>query len=202
MISLRGMVRGATVALALTVVSSAASAAPTLAARGGNTSVELAPSFLAALTSLGVAPGPVFPGRIEAETQGVFARFPITTGAIDAGTVKAEIDHSGGLSLTAGKTRVELTDFIIDLTGTAPVLTGLVTVDGNLLTRLPLFDLNLSSSTVKAREPRVNVSNVAVTLDAGAASALNGVFHITALSGGLSIGTATVRALVEGDGRE
>ncbi len=197
MTRMRGILSTAAAAAALTMYATTAAAAPTLAAGGGRTTVELAPSFLAALTSLRVAPGPIFPGRLEEGAKGVFAAFPITAGAIDAGTIKAEIDHAGGLSLSAGATKVELTDFIIDLTGAKPVLTGLVTVDGSLLTRLPLFDLNLAASTVKAQDGRVAVTDVAVTLDAGAASALNGVFHIAALSGGLAIGTAKVQAWVE-----
>jgi hypothetical protein len=94
---------------------------------------------------------------------------------------------------------VQLTTFIVDLTGTAPVLTGLVIVNDNLVGRLPLFDLNLSQSGVSAKEQLVKVGNVAVTLTDKAAGALNGVFGITALSQGLAIGTATVRARLDYD---
>lgn len=183
--------------LAFTTVS--AVAAPTETPTGGATSVLLAPSFLSALTSLGVTPAPIAPGRIASRSAGVFASFPITTGEIDLGTVKGEIDHKGGLSLTAGHTKVQLTTFIVDLTGTAPVLTGLVIVNDNLVGRLPLFDLNLSQSGVSAKEQLVKVGNVAVTLTDKAAGALNGVFGITALSQGLAIGTATVRARLDYD---
>jgi hypothetical protein len=178
--------------LAFTNVS--AIAAPTEATSGGATSVLLAPSFLSALTSLGVAPGPIEPGRIASRKAGVIAAFPITAGEIDLGTVKGEIDHAGGLSLTAGATKVELTTFVIDLTGTAPVLTGLVIVNDNLVGRLPLFDLSLTASKVSAKERQLKVNNVVVTLTDEAAQALNGVFNINALSKGVAIGTAKVRA--------
>jgi len=194
MTKLSGILGGFAVSTALALSAPLAIAAPTDPTDGGATTVELAPSFLAALTSLHVTPAAVFPGHIYSDKEGVFARFPITTGEIDLGTVKAEVDHSGGLSLTAGSTVVKLTDFIIDLTGTTPVLTGLVIVDGSLLTRLPLFNLSLAHATVSAKDERVVVGDVAVTLTAGAASALNGVFKITALGEGLAIGTATVRA--------
>ena len=174
-----------------------AAAAPTAPAIGGATSVELAPSFLGALASLKVSPAAIAPGRIATRSKGVFAAFPITTGEIDLGTLKAEIDHAGGLSLTAGSTQVQLTSFIIDLAGTTPVLTGLVTVNGGLLGRVPLFDLDLGHSTAGAKEELVKVTNVAVTLTDTAAGALNGVFGITALSQGLAIGTASVRAHLE-----
>ena len=172
----------------------AAIAAPTEATSGGNTSVLLAPSFLSALTSLGVAPGPVEPGRIFSRKTGVIAAFPITAGEIDLGALKGEIDHAGGLSLSAGKTKVELTSFIVDLTSAAPVLTGLVIVNDNLVGRLPLFDLNVAASGVSAKQQLLKVNNVTVTLTDQAAQALNGVFNINALAKGLPIGTATVRA--------
>jgi hypothetical protein len=182
----------------LAMYAASVAAAPTETPTGGRTSVQLAPSFLAALSSLKVTPAPVAPGKIDSRGKGVVASFPITTGAIDVGTLKAEIDHAGGLSLTAGGTQVQLTAFIIDLTGTTPVLTGLVTANGTLLGRFPLFDLDLSQSTVSAKDERVRVTNVAVTLTDTAAGALNGAFNITALSKGLAIGTATVRAHLEG----
>jgi len=40
------------------------------------------------------------------------------------------------------------------------------------------------------------LSGVGVTLDPGAAAALNGVYSITAFAGGLDIGTAEVVAIV------
>jgi hypothetical protein len=182
----------------LALNAATAAAAPTETPAGGNTSVQLAPSFLAALTSLKVTPAAIAPGKIVSRSKGVFASFPITTGEIDVGTLKAEIDHAGGLSLTAGGAHVQLTAFVIDLTGTTPVLTGLVTVNGSLLGRFPLFDLDLAHSSVSAKDELVKVSNVAVTLTDAAAGALNGVFNITALSQGLAIGSATVRAHLEG----
>jgi hypothetical protein len=174
--------------------SVSAIAAPTETTSRGDTTVLLAPSFLSALTSLSVAPGPVEPARIASRKAGVFAFFPISAGEVDLGTVKGEIDHVGGLTLTAGKTKVELTTFIIDLNAATPVLTGLVIVNDNLVGRLPLFDLNLTASGVSAKNKQLKVTNVNVTLTDDAAKALNGVFKISALAKGLPVGTATVRA--------
>ena len=185
--------------VALCLPAAAVIAAPTEAPTGGATSVQLAPSFVGALGSLGVTPGAVSPGRLVTRNKAVVASFPITTGEIDLGTVKAEIDHAGGLSLTAGSTQVELTSFIIDLTGTSPVLTGLITVNGDLVGRAPLFDLNLGSAKIASKEQRFKVTDVAVTLTDVAAGKLNSVFRINALTRGLAIGTATVRALLDHD---
>ena len=175
-------------------------AAPTDVTDHGITSVTLAPSFLSALESLGVTPGAMVPGRVFHRHGGAVAAFPITAGAIDLGAVKGEIDHAGGLSLTAGADRVELTAFAIEVyPNAAPVLTGLVTVDGSFVGRLPLFDLSLANASVSKHEERLAIKNVGITLDAAAAAALGNVFH-TNVPAGLAVGTAEVRtSLDDGD---
>jgi hypothetical protein len=193
---MRNLVASAAIGVSLIAAPLASVAAPTDTTFGGETVVALAGSFLAALSSLGVAPGAIGPARIEAYKGTTYAAFPITTGQIDLGTVQGEIDHSGGLSLTAGSTVVELTAFAIDLySGASPVLTGLVTVNGSFVGRIPLFDLSLASATIDDKKYFLEVGDVALTLDPVAAGALSspGVFN-TAVPAGLAVGTATVRA--------
>jgi hypothetical protein len=165
----------------------------------GSTKVQLSPDFVNALTSLKVTPGTIGSGRLK---QGV-AAFPIFSGAGDVGTIKLEVNHQGGLSLKGGDTIVELTDFSITNLSGAPVLTGLVKANDNLVGRLPLFDLTLSGNPTTApvkilhnKLPLtlVEVKNVKVTLSKDAATALNGVFKVTAFQAGLNIGTANVQA--------
>lgn len=174
-----------------------AAAAPTETTRTGLTNVRLAPEFLQALDDLQVIPGALFPGRLLVNSQGALAVFPITTGAVDLGTVQAEIDHSGGLSLTAGETHVELSSFIIDLAGNRPILTGLVVVNDDLVARLPLFDLSLEMAQVGGDGDLLTVENVKVTLSEEAAGALNQVFNVQAFTQGIPIGHANVRAILE-----
>jgi len=188
------LVASAAVAGSLLAAPLASVAAPTDSTIGGETVVALAGSFLSALKSLGVAPGAIGPGRIAAYKGTTYAAFPITTGQIDLGTVEGEIDHSGGLSLTAGGTVVELTGFAIDLyKGAKPVLTGLVTVDGSFVGRIPLFDLSLASATIDDKKYSLAVDEVGVTLDSVAAGALSSVFKTT-VPAGLTVGTASVHA--------
>jgi len=176
-------------------------AAPTDATDHGITSVTLAPSFLSALESLGVKPGAVAPGRVVHRHGNTVAAFPITAGAIDLGAVKGEIDHAGGLSLSAGTNQVELTGFAIEVyPNAASVLTGLVTVDGSFVGRLPLFDLSLANAALSKHEERLAIQDVAISLDPAAATALSNVFHAS-VPAGLPIGTATVRASLD-DGDE
>ncbi|MCU1407301.1 MAG: putative secreted protein, partial [Glaciihabitans sp.] len=101
---------------------------------GVDTQVTLDAGFLEALTTLGLTPGVL--GTATLSDAGVLA-FPITGGNVDyydpaasyRPYVQGEIDHDGsGISLTAGDTVVELTDFRID-PGTSQLF-GTVTANG------------------------------------------------------------------------
>jgi len=185
--------RIAALAVALSIASLApqAMATPTVSTLGGDTQVTLSPTFLGALDSLGVSASPTFPATIR---RGV-ARFPIPTGEVDAESFKGEIVHNGGLNLAAGALTVNISSYVIDTTGGAPVLTGLVKVNDSLVGRIALFDLALSSAPqvrTYGRYGNLRIRDVAVTLNAEAAGALNDVFGVTAFSAGIPIGTARV----------
>lgn len=182
------------VAAAVTVlgIQLSAFAAPTRFLVNGATSVTLSNELVSALSSLGVQPGVVGRGRLNHGT--VF--FPISGGSADLGTIKVEVIHQGGLSFKAGNTIVRLTDFIITNLDGKLVLTGAVTVNNNLVTRAPLFNLALSSTpTVLGTTTRgvLNVRQVRVTLSKEAAAALNQAFNVTAFQEGIPIGTAEIR---------
>ncbi len=163
----------------------------------GKTSVTLSAGFVSALQTLGVKPGVVAPSQLR---NGV-AAFPVVAGAIDLSSAKGEILHSGGLTLTTSAAKVRLESFIID-TKSTPVLTGLVIVNDKLIGRLPLFDIHLPSNVTLPLQLNdeyvLKLNGVGLTLNAQAATALNGVFHVTAFQGGFSIGTANVSALTNG----
>lgn len=179
---------------ALMVLSSLAapiSAAPTVVLADGKTSVALSNDFFAALVALRLSAGAVGDGSLR---SGV-ASFPVTGGALDLATAKGEINHAGGLFLAAGSTRVELLSFNIDTSGARPVLTGLVTVNGDFVGRLPLFNLELPAVNLPLQPQAFNtifLPGVKVTLSAEAAQALNSVFGVTAFAEGFSIGSASV----------
>jgi hypothetical protein len=165
----------------------------TVTAESGTTNVTLDSSFLSALSSLGVAPGVVQPTMLNGAT----VNFPITGGAVDLATGIGQLTHSGGLTLTAGSTVATLQTFIIDSTGRMPVVTGLVVVDGKMIGRLPLFDISAPQGTMAPlhlENGMLNLNGFGLTLDSTAASALNTVFHITALKGGLPVGMVQISA--------
>ena len=166
---------------------------------GVDTQVTFDSGFVDALTKLEVTPGPV--GDAEISKDGV-ASFPITGGNVtyyDPSSpvrpyVQGVIDHEGsGLSLTAGKTEVELTDFVID-PGTSE-LTGTVSVNGKeAATDALLFDLDGSTLEPLKTNPNgtATLAGTTVKLSADAASLLNDTFGITDLEGGLVIGISAI----------
>lgn len=179
------------VSMILTPLSAVAQNSRT--AEGGRTTVALSAGFVSALGELGVTPGTINPTELE---EGK-VNFPITSGVVDLDTAKIQLLHSGGLTLKAGATKVTLSSFIIDDTASAPAISGLVTVDGKLLGRLPLFDLVLPSGITLPLKPvygRLVLSGVGVNLDPVAATALNSVFAVSAFKRGFNIGTARVVA--------
>lgn len=192
---MRKLIATAALVLPLVFTANIASAAPTVQVAGGDTTVRLSDSFVGALSGLSVAPAAIAPGKLRANKRGVFIKYRIPGGALDAADYRGDIFHVGGLSLTAGDTVVELLNFVID-TQDEPVLTGVVAVNGDLVGRLPLFNLELTSLPVVEGNGKVTISDVAVTLTDGAAGALNGIFGIDALAGGFDIGTARVKTRI------
>jgi hypothetical protein len=176
------------------LLASPALAEPTAQLAGGRTQVQLSQTFVDALASLGVEVAPIGTARLR---QGS-ASFPIPSGALDVETARGDVFHAGGLALRAGATEVRLLNFVIDTTEDA-VLTGLVSVNGDLVDRIPLFDLALSEAPIIERSRFVVVRGVDVTLSADAAEALNGVFGVSAFSAGLPIGEAVLATRVVKD---
>ena len=174
---------------------STAQAQKTYSVESGRTTVTLADSFVSALKSLDVTPGTVSP----TEMKDGRVNFPITGGAIDLDSGRGQLLHSGGLTLTAGKTEVKLQSFIIDSTGGEPVITGLVVEDGKLVGRVPLFKIYYPDGLSLPLKPDHGVlkgDNLGLSLTSTAASALNAAFHVTALSAGFDVGTADVEAIL------
>jgi hypothetical protein len=163
-----------------------------------DTAVKLDAGFVEALTSLKVAPGPVGTATI---TKGGSAVFPITGGNVtyyEPGSVRPtcrarSTTEGSGLSLTAGKTMVELEDFVVDPGGS--VLTGKVSVNGEeAVASAPLFFLDgRTLNPLKAKDDGTAVlQGTTVKLKAEAADLLNKTFKIDALEEGLVIGVATI----------
>lgn len=147
----------------------------------GATTLQLDPGAASALTSLGVTPGVISPA--SAGSAGL--SFPITDSplrALSTGT----ITHSGGISLTAGSTQVDLTDFWINF-APRPNLSAIV--GGS---RVRILSLDLSHARGRIDHGVLRLGPVTASLTQAAADALNSAFDVTAFSKGLVLGTATV----------
>ncbi len=199
------LVRSRTAALA--VAASAAlsfavpsSAAPAVQLTKGATEVALYASFVDALGSLGVTPGNVLPGSLIPTSNPAKVAFPIPTGELDAAGPKLEILHSGGLTLTAGATRVALTSFIIENLGGHLRLTGVVKANDSIVGRIPLFRVVLIQAPevipTSGGAAHLSIKGARLSLTMEAAEALNGVFGVTAFKRGFPIGVAKVSATV------
>jgi hypothetical protein len=168
---------------------------------GGDTAVTLDAGFVSALGTLGLTPGVTGTATLDGTTGVV--DFPITGGTVtlyDRETgyrpwVQGIVFHDGsGLTLAAGGTTVELSNFAID-PGKPARLFGDVTVNGELAApNAPLFNLDgstLSAPTMDADGSAV-LDGTTVKLSDEAAALLNSTFKTDALAGGLVIGTSTI----------
>ncbi len=152
----------------------------------GSTDLALDPDTAEALTSLGVTAAPIDPASVTPVGE---LSFPITGGRANASTFAGSISHSGGISLTAGMTRVELTDFRINV-DSDPDLTARL---GD--SRVSILSLDLSGLNAGVDGLDITLGNVVASLTAQAAAALNEAFGVTAFTEGLVLGTATVNAV-------
>ena len=116
--------------------------------------------------------------------------FPITGGSIDPASAAGRIDHSGGLALKAGGTRVALKSFRVHVGAKRAILTA--KVGGG---RLTVLSLSLKNAKVVRKGLGTTVKGVQAVLSGQAAKALNAAFDTSLFAKGLPIGSVTVKAL-------
>jgi hypothetical protein len=165
---------------------------------GKTTAVQLDAGFVDALTTLKLTPGVVGDAQL---TKAGAVVFPITGGDVtyyEPGSidpyVQGEIDHDGsGLSLTAGKTTVELTDFVID-PGTSQLF-GDVAVNGKTAVE-DAFLFRLDGRTLMPLQSGPGgtaiLEGTKVFVSADAAGLLNDTFGTDAVTDELLVGVATI----------
>ena len=168
---------------------------------GVDTQVTLDQGFLDAITGLGLTPGVLGTATL---TDGVLA-FPITGGNVDyydpeedyRPYVQGSIEHDGsGISLTAGETVVELTDFRID-PGTSQLF-GTVTANGEEVGQ-DIFIFTLDGTTLNplAEDADGNavLEGTTVLVSPDAAGLLNDTFGTDAVTDELVVGIAKITAM-------
>jgi hypothetical protein len=161
---------------------------------GTSTSVTLDPATVAALTSLKVKLAP----QGTATVSGGEIHFPITGGmavihkdmSYKPGYIAGVLIHQGsGFTLTAGKTTVTLSDFVVDPGNST--LTG--TVNGTEI-GVPLLALNGSGVKITSVGSTVHLDGTVASLTATAAAALDKAFGTTALKAGIELGVVHIIA--------
>ena len=177
-------------------VTDTVTAIPSLS--GVGTSVALDAGTAAALTSLGVAIAPTGSATFDAATSTI--TFPITAGyaeihsdkSVQPGWILGSIDHAGsGFSLTAGSTKVELSDFVVDPGNS--LLYG--TVGGTPM--VPLLFLDGTNVAVSMEDGNVVLDGTVAKLTDTAATALNQAFKVDAITAGTPLGV--VNLVAKGD---
>jgi hypothetical protein len=165
---------------------------------GVGTSVALDGGTAAALQSLGVSIAPSGTANFDAGTSTI--TFPITSGyaeihsdpAFKPGYIVGSINHTGsGFSLSAGSTKVELSDFVVDPGNS--LLYG--TVGGTPM--IPLLDLDGTNVKVSMEDGNVVLQGTVAKLTQTAAGALNDAFNVDAIKAGTPLGV--VRLVAKGE---
>ncbi|WP_395659677.1 hypothetical protein [Nocardioides sp.] len=166
------------------------------ALQGETTAIALDKGFTDALTSLKLTPGVVGTAKLQ---DGSLI-FPITGGNVTVfkpGEVSpyviGQIQHEGsGLSLTAGDTKVELTNFNVD-PGVSRVY-GDVTVNGKVaVTNAFLFQLDgRTLEPLKTEGSNAVLEGTKVEISEDAAPLLNQTFKTDAVKPGLLVGIAKI----------
>jgi hypothetical protein len=168
---------------------------------GGNTAVALDSNFLAALKSLGLTPSTDGTATL---TDGSL-HFPITGGSVVYWSPKGDyrpyvqgiLEHDGsGLNLTAGATKVTLSNFTINPGNST--LYGDVAVNGKVaVTQADIFSLH--GGTLKPLQVEGTngiLTGTTVHISADAAKLLNSTFKTDAVKPGLLVGVATITAQI------
>lgn len=178
-------------------------AAPSFQFTTGTTTVDIGAQMQATLDSQGVTVANVLPAGFDlALGTGVF---PIAAGDLDVEgpggdgqPVLVEILHQGGLTLTAGGTRVALTSFALGNLGSSSVITAVLKVEDSIVGRIRLFTVTMTQDPVVvppsgSTAGRVRFSEVELRLSQTAANALNTAFGLTDIfDGGSLFGRAEI----------
>ena len=160
-----------------------------------STSLILDKATVTALTSLGVKLAPLGSAKFDAGTGTI--TFPVSSGYAEVhsdrsakpGYVQGSLHHQGsGFSLTAGGTKVELTDFVVDpgnskLHGTVNGANGSV----------HLLDLDGSDLKVSMEGSDLVLFGTVGKLSETAVGALNKSFKTDALKAGTPLGVARIK---------
>lgn len=163
---------------------------------GTKTSVTLDPATAAVLKKNGVSVAPVAPATAAMDNGDTVVSFPIKKGEVTLDPsadpfVTGSVDHTGGLTFSAGAKKLTATNFTVD--PGESMLTA--TVGG---ARVPIFFLDGSKLKVSAEGGDVILQGTEVKLTEAAAQALNQTFGTDVVKEFITVGTARIQATPAG----
>jgi hypothetical protein len=177
----------AVMAAVVSISATSACAQDIYVVEGGRTTVTLTKGFIDTLANANIVAttaygSQLFNGKVD---------FPITSGAVSLKTIAGQLLHSGGINLTLGSKVVRLDSLVFNTLSDKPFVTGLVIVDGKFVGRIKLFNVELPSDLTFPIVPKDGdffLSDVKLTLDEEAATALNTAFSVKTFTTGADFG--------------
>jgi hypothetical protein len=142
----------------------------------------------------------VFSSKFGASTikTGTTYSFPIIGGGVDAENIILEAVSVGGVKFKNETSVVTMSSPIVNTTADQPVMTFLVTVNGNLQGRYDMFNLKVpkyAKPQALAVGDAFQAGNMTASLTQAGANILNNTFH-TALINGTPVGTVKVKGVI------
>jgi hypothetical protein len=145
----------------------------------------------AALSNLGVEAKAIKPASYNSGKMRY--KFRIPGGSMDEESLRGELLHLGGIELEGFDSRLLLLNLVVDTTGEEPLVTAMVSRNGELEGRIKLFILDTSELQQSRQGSRkINLKNVPLSLHPDAALLLSGV-GVTIPE---EVGTATVKMIM------
>ncbi len=166
---------------------------------GQSTSVVVDAGTAGVLAKNGVSVAPVAPATASTAGGGLTVSFPITNGYVavypqtSLPFIRGFVSHSGGLTFSAGKKSITVTDFMVN-----PGNSELYATVGGSGAVVPLLDLDGSKVAMTTDSSGlIHLDGAVAKLSAPAASALNATFGVTLFTAGIPLGVAHIVAMAK-----
>lgn len=166
---------------------------------GESTSVAVDPGTAMALQKNGVTVTPVAPATASTD-NGLTVTFPITNGYVavypqsSLPFIRGLISHDGGLTFSAGRKSLTVTDFMVN-----PGNSILYATVGGAGDVVPLLDLDGSKVAMTTDSSgRIRLDGTVAKLSSAAAEALNKTFGVSVFTAGIPLGVVHIIAVKAG----
>ena len=120
------------------------------------------------------------------------ANFSAVTGTLNTSSAAGEVFLTGGYLINVGQNSIRLQNFIIDTTNTsAPLITAILIVNGNVVARVPAFNELGSNFNLVTQPGAAQLSGINLSLSSTLATDLNNLVGQPVFKSGQLVGTDT-----------